>query len=257
MAKREKRDTVLYKIAYLGEGFCGSARQPHARTVEGEVRRVLREEGFSDDIRMACRTDRGVSALCNIFSTSDSTDYCSRLTSRLERIWVYASCPSASDLRACMKHYVYIYRGKTDVVREACSLFSGTHDFSLFSKPEKRNPSRTLVIEVEERGDVLLLHFFSRGFLWEMVRRIVGAVDMACSGTLTRDEIETMLRGEGRRAIQPASPEFLLLADIETGLAFDECRYVRARMEKDLLGRSTHHALSARLYEEMRVFLAS
>jgi tRNA pseudouridine38-40 synthase len=246
-----------FKVAYLGEGFSGSASQPQKKTVEGELRRVLGEEGFSENITMACRTDKDVSAFCNIFSSEDSVDYCSRISSRLENIWVYSCGDRSESIRNCMKHYVYFYDGDEEPTRDTASLFCGTHDFSFFSKPENRNPLRTLDIAIESGNDFLLLHFRSQGFLWGMVRRIVGAITMVSSGALTHKDIRAMLKGEKRGHITPAPPEYLLLADIETQIPFKNNAYVLSRMAKEFYSRFTYHRRKGALYEEMRALLAS
>lgn len=246
---------MLFKIAYLGEGFSGSASQPQKKTVVGELKKALREEGFSENIRMACRTDKDVSALCNIFSSEDDVDYCSRISSRLQNIWVYSASDRSENMRECMRHYIYFYDGDEERTREAASLFCGTHDFSFFSKPEKRNPIRTLDIAIEKK-DFLLLHFRSRGFLWEMVRRIVGAIAMVCSGTLTPQDVRAMLEGEKSKHITPAAPNYLLLADIETQVPFRDNVWVLSRMTKEFYSRLTYHKRKGALYEEMRALLA-
>jgi tRNA pseudouridine38-40 synthase len=56
-------------IAYDGTGFRGWARQPGARTVEGELRKALADVySAADDLRVAGRTDAGVHALANVVS---------------------------------------------------------------------------------------------------------------------------------------------------------------------------------------------
>jgi tRNA pseudouridine38-40 synthase len=56
-------------IEYDGTGFRGWARQPGARTVEGELRRVVGElYGTFNELTVAGRTDTGVHALANVVS---------------------------------------------------------------------------------------------------------------------------------------------------------------------------------------------
>ena len=57
------------KVCYEGRGFSGSQRQPALRTVEGEFLSAL--DGLKinyTDFKAAGRTDRGVSALGNVFA---------------------------------------------------------------------------------------------------------------------------------------------------------------------------------------------
>ena len=56
-------------LEYDGTGFRGWARQPAARTVEGELRRALGElYGTCSALTVAGRTDTGVHALANVVS---------------------------------------------------------------------------------------------------------------------------------------------------------------------------------------------
>jgi tRNA pseudouridine38-40 synthase len=56
-------------VEYDGTGFRGWARQPGARTVEGELRRALAElYGSAEGLAVAGRTDTGVHALANVVS---------------------------------------------------------------------------------------------------------------------------------------------------------------------------------------------
>lgn len=56
-------------IEYDGTGFRGWARQPVARTVEGELRRAVGElYGTFNELAVAGRTDAGVHALANVVS---------------------------------------------------------------------------------------------------------------------------------------------------------------------------------------------
>jgi tRNA pseudouridine38-40 synthase len=56
-------------LEYDGTGFGGWARQPGARTVEGELRRAVGElYGTFDELVIAGRTDTGVHALANVIS---------------------------------------------------------------------------------------------------------------------------------------------------------------------------------------------
>ena len=246
---------MYYKFAYMGEGFHGCIRQPKKKTVEGDIREALANEGFCENIRIACRTDKGVSALCNMFYSGEKEDFSSRITSKLHDIWIYAHTRGELDMKACLKHYIYFYTGKRAGMEKAARHFCGTHDFSYFSRLEKRNPLRTLDIRMEERGEMLLLHFLSSGFLWEMVRRIVGAMELHCSGRLSRGDIEEMFQKKIRKDIPPAPPQNLLLADIETNAKFITDDYVVSKMKKEFLSRQDYHRIMDSMYGEMRTLL--
>ena len=70
---------IVIKFAYDGRKFHGYARQPNLKTVEGELVEALVKHNFLKDtkesvFRSASRTDKNVSALCNVvaFNTSNS-----------------------------------------------------------------------------------------------------------------------------------------------------------------------------------------
>ena len=60
--------TNLFRIAYHGSAFHGSQIQPDVMTVEGVVKKILKNLGSSNPL-FASRTDRGVNAKCNIITT--------------------------------------------------------------------------------------------------------------------------------------------------------------------------------------------
>ena len=66
------------RIAYPGDRFFGSQVQPGLRTVEGQVLQdlqlVTKQDAGSLDVRFSSRTDKGVSALGNVFALSTDMD---------------------------------------------------------------------------------------------------------------------------------------------------------------------------------------
>ena len=72
------RMRIAVKFAYDGRIFHGYARQPHLKTVDGELINALMKYGIIHDteesrFRSASRTDKGVSALCNVIASN--TDF--------------------------------------------------------------------------------------------------------------------------------------------------------------------------------------
>ena len=61
--------TLVIKLGYRGEGFCGFAEQPAQRTVAGELRRAL-ETTLRRPCELTCagRTDAGVHAIAQYVS---------------------------------------------------------------------------------------------------------------------------------------------------------------------------------------------
>jgi tRNA pseudouridine38-40 synthase len=197
----EERRFAL-KVAYDGTRFFGFQRQPGRVTVEG--------------YRSSSRTDRGVSALGNVVSIRtdfESRSLCSAVNSELEHVWVYSATEvqDAFNPRAARQRWYRYYLPKADQDRklmEAISQkFVGVHDFSGYSRRDKRNPMRTI-------------DFRAESFLWNMVRRIVWMVNEGSSGRMPFDMIgPTATEKPVRIGLSP--PEYLILMDIDCGISFD------------------------------------
>ena len=69
---------LAVKFAYDGRKFFGYARQRKLKTIEGELIKALVKYSFIDDtkesfFRYASRTDKDVSALCNVVAFNTDT----------------------------------------------------------------------------------------------------------------------------------------------------------------------------------------
>jgi tRNA pseudouridine38-40 synthase len=198
------------KIAYLGEDFSGSQRQPGLRTVEGEVLRCLSricqapEEHFG--LKAASRTDRGVNALGNVvvFSTDfpDPSELMRALNAVSEGVYFrgWAEVPSDFNPRfADERVYRYILPAEgLDVAaaRDCARVFLGEHDFRSFCREDGR-PTVVSVdgAEVSEEEGFLVLTFRARHYLWNMIRRISAAIDAVARGQASPEDVAAALEG--------------------------------------------------------------
>ena len=221
---------MAVKLGYLGDGFHGYQRQPGKRTVEGCLIEALEETGLIADVKAsrfssAGRTDRGVNALGQVVSfdlEGTGKAACRRLNSMLPGdvfAWGQTAVPDTFDPRrgAISRAYTYLLRGK-DIdpgeIRMHTDLFTGTHDFSQFSRPSERNNKRSVdEIEVVD-GDPIILVFRARSFLWMQVRKMVTGLTSLARGELEPGEVSNALRGK-RLAVAPAPAENLILFDID------------------------------------------
>ncbi|MDD1771335.1 MAG: tRNA pseudouridine(38-40) synthase TruA [Methanomassiliicoccales archaeon] len=223
---------VAVKFAYEGAEFMGSQRQPRVRTAESELLSALAKIGAihsagENRFRVASRTDRGVSALGNVFAVD--TDFRRQeLLSALNAIcqdvycYAYAEVPdSFSPRRAKGRWYQYhlSYRGQdVELMRRCAAEFQGEHEFRLFCKPDGKVTKRSLdSVEVRMEGGMIVIDLKAREFLRNMVRRIVSALDQVGRGRVSLDEVRSALQGEGR-SMGLAEPEGLFLMDVDHGL---------------------------------------
>jgi tRNA pseudouridine38-40 synthase len=222
-------DRVAVKFAYDGTRFMGSQRQPRSRTVEGELIAALVRIGAMtsperDRFRVASRTDRGVSALGNVFAVDTGfrrQELLAALNANCLDVHCYALAEvpdNFSPRRAKGRWYRYHlpHRGQDLPLMEACAReFPGLHEFRLFCKPEGRVTMRTLdSVNLSLEGDTVIIDLQAREFLRNMVRRIVHALDQVGQGRTSLEEVRSALLGRGR-PLGMAKAEGLFLMDVD------------------------------------------
>lgn len=123
-----------------------------------------------------------------------------------------------------MRRYVWALPRKPDLalMREAAAVLVGTHDFAAFSAfngSERETTVRELRrLEIAARGRRVTITAEADGFLYKMVRSLVGALVAAGEGKLAVERIRQLLI-EGRRTaeVQTAPPQGLFLERVEYG----------------------------------------
>ena len=243
---------LLLKIAYNGRDFCGWQVQPNGKTVQGEMCRASEEAyGCKINVTGCSRTDSGVHAL-EYYCTLDVPENApkipidrvpSALNVRLpESITVYEAKEVGSDFHARYsvkkKTYEYVidngyqrdpflfgraWHIKTpldaDKMNEAAKSFIGKHDFSAFmaSGSEIEDATRTVFdAEVERVGERVLFRVTADGFLYNMVRIMMGTLaDVSC-GRIEAGEIGRIIElCERKNAGVTAPADGLYLKHVE------------------------------------------
>lgn len=95
------------------------------------------------------------------------------------------------------RNYSYHYPGELDIekMNEACKKLVGTHDFIGFSslKKSKKSTVRTIgEITIHMEGNLLHFTFIGEGFLYKMVRIIMGTLLEIGAGTIEPETIEAV-----------------------------------------------------------------
>jgi len=234
-----EKKRVRLTVAYDGTAYHGWQIQPGVITIESVLNACL-SELLKEDIQVigASRTDSGVHALGNIavFDTvtrmpADKISYA--LNQRLPediRIQKSEEVPAEWHPRHCesRKTYEYrIYRGefpmpvkrlyalftyhKLDVekMKQAAGYLVGEHDFKSFCQvgAQVESTIRTIYsIEVLEEGPELIVRVCGGGFLYNMVRIIVGTLLEVGQGKRASEELLMILDKKDRSAAGPTAP---------------------------------------------------
>ncbi|NPA85817.1 MAG: hypothetical protein GXO42_00185 [bacterium] len=211
---------MIVRLAYFGHGYHGFQYQPGRRTVEGELRKYL------GSFRYLSRLDAGVSALWQLVKTKHSNFNLNQLNAYLpDDIIIISYSLQNISFKQDVKGKTYLYLVPRSWVldeqtfKEALRLFVGRHDFDYFRKRDARREVDTVCeiysIDVRETGWCYEVYVSGNRFLWQMVRRLVGAALLASKGKLTLEDIKAALQKEKRVRQYTAPGEFLILYSVE------------------------------------------
>jgi len=265
----EQEHRIALKFAYDGSKFYGFQRQPDKETVEGALVDALKSVGAIESSREcgyrgSSRTDRGVSALGNVVSfrtVFEATELCSAVNSEMDGVWAYSAVdvPDEFNPRAARQRWYRYYLAKTgqdvDAMRDVSGRFVGVHDFSGYSRKDKRNPMRKIdSIDLQDGGMFHMIDFRAESFLRNMVRRIVWMMNEGSSGRMPLDQIGPEAKRKPTR-IGLARPEFLVLMDIDCGILFSIDRHAAMGITRAIERRIVESAMRLTLEQTFHALL--
>jgi len=237
-------------VAYDGRGFSGWQSQSHRNTIQDHLERALEHiSGKAVRVHGAGRTDAGVHALAQCAhvdlanSRLSAARWTGALNARLPPTIRVLRCRYVSKdfhARLSAKGKIYRYRIwsapvlppfehacawhiarplNLEVLRTAAKSFVGTHDFASFAAnrgKRERSTIRTIYsVRVRQSGSCLTIEFDGDGFLYKMVRLIVGSLVKYALGKLPAQNLTDRLAsahvGSARFA---APPEGLFLVRV-------------------------------------------
>jgi len=95
-------------------------------------------------------------------------------------------------------------------MKRAAGLLKGRHDFSVLSAKPRHPVERTVrtisKLSVTKRGNILTVAVAADGFLYRMVRSIVGALVKVGEGRLTVEELRALVKAKKRTALVETAP---------------------------------------------------
>lgn len=237
---------LLLTISYKGTGYHGFQVQKNAKTVCETLQDAMQVlfQGERPDVKGCSRTDAGVHANMFCVSFKTESDYtCEHIRRSLDAILpddiAAIDCEEVSDdfhaRYSCKgKRYVYkiwnasymspFWQGLAlhypkpideNFLDAVCTDFIGTYDFSAFcgAKNEQEDCTRTVFdCQIEREGELVTFSVTGDGFLYNMVRIMVGTLLEINEEKIDPDEIIDIIESKDRtRAGRTAKPEGLYL----------------------------------------------
>lgn len=117
---------------------------------------------------------------------------------------IYRYCIWNSDRKPVFRRkYVHQVPGKLDVdaMKKAASLLLGTHDYQSFTSTKKGKKSTVRTVEridIEPVGEEIVFTFKGNGFLYHMVRIMMGTLIEIGLGVRKAEEIPAVLEAKDR-----------------------------------------------------------
>ena len=237
----EPAGRYLLEIAYDGTSYAGWQIQPHCLAVQQVLQEQLAKLYQCDAIHLigSSRTDAGVHAL----GFAATFLYPERPGIPMERVMTALNRRLPPDIKirsikevpkefharydAKGKAYTYVFnfgdetpfsaryswraphRLNPDAIREAAGMLTGTHDYSSFvvERSMIEEAVRTIYrIDVNETGKYCCVTFVGNGFLYKMIRCLIGTLEAAGSGAISAAAVKRILEAKDRCQAPETAP---------------------------------------------------
>lgn len=231
------------KIKYLGTNFCGFQVQPDKRTVQGELCRAVDAVfGLPSKVTGCSRTDSGVHAneFCITIENDGGTVPADKLPVAIARflpddisLFYAKECCSEFHPRydAAGKEYLYrILNSKVQNpfefgrawflpriisdegikrMKDAAARIIGKRDFSAFmaAGSDTEDTVRDVdYLDIKRNGEIIEIYIHADGFLYNMVRIIVGTLCEVAFGRFSPSDIERIIESKERKNAGMTAP---------------------------------------------------
>ena len=237
---------LLVKLKYIGTNYVGWQVQNNGLSIQESVQNAIEKVyGKRVDVTGCSRTDSGVhaSGYCFCFTPPKEVDPFRvplALNSALPEDISAVSCEIVDDdfhprYNAVAKEYVYKiydgrlrdpfldglayhYVGKLDVslMDKAAGEIVGTHDFKSFMANGSKIEDTVRTIyhcSVDKKEDHIEIRVCGDGFLYKMVRIIVGTLISVSEGKIKSEDIKEIIEAKNRNAAGKTAPPIGLYLD--------------------------------------------
>jgi|HubBroStandDraft_6_1064221.scaffolds.fasta_scaffold304258_3 tRNA pseudouridine38-40 synthase len=227
-------------VTYDGTQYAGWQLQPNGKTVQEVIELALAKiDGREVRVHGSGRTDagahaRGQVANCTLLTQLKAATLLRALNANLpEDVRVVRAQETDAKFHARFSAKGKEYRYQIDcgavaepflrlyawhhprplnvaAMRQAARVLKGRHDFSALSANPMR-PVETTVRTIEKlsvttEGDIFTVAVVADGFLYKMVRSIVGALVKVGEGRLTAEELQGLVKAKKRTALVETAP---------------------------------------------------
>ena len=240
---------IKLTIAYDGTNYCGWQIQPNGITIEEILNKALSKMTGEEILVIgASRTDSGVHAMENVAvfdtdTTIPAEKIAVALNQRLPEDIVitkseevpldfhprYCNCSKTYEYHIIntripiptkrLTNYFVSYVLDIDKMRQAASYLVGEHDFVSFCnvRTDVENTVRTITaLDIMTNGNEITIRITGNGFLYNMVRIIVGTLVRVGRGFYEPEEVKEILEAKDRKAAGVTAPAHgLMLVEIK------------------------------------------
>jgi len=230
---------IKLTLEYQGTRYHGWQRQKNAPSIQGHLEQAIEKvTGKKSTVFGAGRTDAGVHARAQVanFKTSSKLpldillrainahlpkdivvneaeevgrDFNARKSARgkVYSYWIY----DGPTRPALLRDFSYYSRHKLNErkMRRASRFFLGRHDFSAFrtsGSSTKTSVREIRYINVKRRGSRLVITVEGSGFLYNMMRSIVGTLIEVGRGKIEPLKVKEILESKDRSLAGPTAP---------------------------------------------------
>ena len=239
---------IKLTIEYDGKDFNGWQKQPNKLNIQGTIEQAIKAiTGEDVELNASGRTDAGVHALNQVanFKTNSQIPiekFAIAINSRLKKSIVIKKAEEVGErfhsrLNCKRKTYRYIinnsemgsaiYRNlethipqklDTEKIEKALKYFEGEHDFKAFKASgtsSKSSVRKIYATKLYKENDRIYIELTGNGFLYNMVRIIVGTLVDVGLGKIEPEEIIDIIKdGKRERAGKTLPPNGLYLISV-------------------------------------------
>ena len=240
---------IKLTIEYDGKDFNGWQKQPNKLNIQGTIEQAIKSiTGEDVELNASGRTDAGVHALGQVanFKTNSQIPiekFAMAINSKLKKSIIIKKAEDVDErfhsrLNCKKKTYRYIINNSPEgtaiyrylethipqklnfeKMKQALKYIEGEHHFKAFkaSGTSSKNSIRTIYeTNIYENEDRIIIELTGNGFLYNMVRIIVGTLVEVGMGKIEPSQIENILK-EGKRenAGKTLPPNGLYLLEVK------------------------------------------